>query len=148
MKKYLIKYSLKFLLIGLIMGVSSCQKNFTNPGAATSTAVLNSVNGLTGVAIGLQNWYSAGRGGLVYNTIAGGGLLTNELYCVNSGNTDEAQFGTGGGTVQNTNGIVTGMWSVSNKIIYDANNIIANVGIVGDKGYASGLVAYASIFKH
>ena len=147
MKKYLIKYSLKFLLIGLIMGVSSCQKNFTNPGAATSASVLNSVNGLTGVAIGLQNWYSAGRGGLVYNTVAGGGLLTNELYCVNSGNTDEAQFGTGGGTVQNTNGIVTGMWSVSNKVIYDANNIIANVGIVGDKGYASGLIAYASIFK-
>jgi hypothetical protein len=147
MKKYLINKTSKIMLIALILGVSSCKKDFTNPGAATSASVLNSVNGLTGVAIGLQNWYSAGRGGLVYNTITASGLLTGEFYVVNSGNTDEAQLGTGGSTVLNTNGIGIGMWSVGNKIIYDANNIIANVGIVGDKGYASGLVAYASIFK-
>jgi hypothetical protein len=131
----------------MVLGISACQKNFTNPGAATSASVLNSVNGLTGVAIGLQNWYTAGRGGLVYNTITASGLLTNEIYVVNSGNTDEAQLGTGGTAVQNNNGIGIGMWSVCNKIIYDADNVIANVGIVGDKGYASGLIAYVSIFK-
>lgn len=135
------------MLAGLLLGLSACQKNFTNPGAATSASVLSSVNGLTGVAIGLQNWYTAGRGGLIYNTVTANGLLTNEIYTVNSGNGDEAQLGTGGSTIQNTNGIDIGMWSVCNKIIYDANNVIANVGIVGDKGYASGLIAYSSIFK-
>ena len=79
MKKRLIKNTCKVMLIGVILVVSSCQKNFTNPGAATSGSVLSSVNGLTGVAIGLQNWYTAGRGGLVYNTITASGLLTNEL---------------------------------------------------------------------
>jgi len=147
MKKRLIKNTCKVMLIGVILVVSSCQKNFTNPGAATSGSVLSSVNGLTGVAIGLQNWYTAGRGGLVYNTITASGLLTNELYVVNSGNQDEAQLGTGGSAVQNTNGIGLTTWSVCNKIIYDANNVIANIGIVGDKGYASGLIAYSSIFK-
>ncbi len=135
------------MLMALILGASSCKKDFTNPGAATSVSALSSVNGLTGIAVGLQNWYAAGRGGLVYNTITASGLLTNEIYVVNSGNTDEAQLGAGGSAVLNTNGMGIGMWSVSNKIIFDANNIIANVGVVGDKGYASGLVAYASIFK-
>ena len=147
MKNYLINKISKIVLIAMILGVSSCKKDYTNPGAATSASVLSSVNGLTGVAIGLQNWYTAGRGGLVYNTETASGLLTNEIYVVNSGNQDEAQLATGGASVQNTNGIGIGMWSVCNKIIYDANNVIANVGIVGDKGYASGLIAYSSIFK-
>jgi hypothetical protein len=147
MKKYLINKTSKIMLMALILGASSCKKDFTNPGAATSVSALSSVNGLTGIAVGLQNWYAAGRGGLVYNTITASGLLTNEIYVVNSGNTDEAQLGAGGSAVLNTNGMGIGMWSVSNKIIFDANNIIANVGVVGDKGYASGLVAYASIFK-
>src|SRR5262249_11822604 len=63
-------------------------------------------------------------------------------------NTDEAQMGTGGGTVQATNGIVTQMWTVANKIIFDADSVISQTPlVVTDKGYASGLIAYASIFK-
>lgn len=147
MKKYLKISICGFILAATMMLLSSCKKNYTNPGAAISSSVLSSTKGLTGVTVGLQNWYTAGRGGLVYNTVTASGLVTNEIYCVNAGNTDEAQLGTGGGAVQNTNGMVNGIWSVTNKIIYDANNVIANVGIVGDKGYASGLVAYSSIFK-
>lgn len=150
MKKYLNKYTGVLILSAALLSFSSCKKNFTNPGAATSSSVLTSVNGLTGVVIGLQNWYTNGRGGLIYNTVTASGLLTNEIYCVNNGNTDEGQLSFTAGlsqNVQNTNGIVTGMWAVCNKIIYDANNVINNIGIVGDKGYASGLIAYASIFK-
>ena len=109
MKNYLINKISKIVLIAMILGVSSCKKDYTNPGAATSASVLSSVNGLTGVAIGLQNWYTAGRGGLVYNTETASGLLTNEIYVVNSGNQDEAQLATGGASVQNTNGIGIGI---------------------------------------
>ncbi len=147
MKKYFKITICGFILMAIIIPLSSCKKNYTNPGAAISSSVLSSTKGLTGVAVGLQTWYTAGRGGLIYNTVTASGLVTGEIYCVNAGNTDEAQLGTGGGAVQNTNGVVNGLWSVSNKIIYDANNVIANIGIVGDKGYASGLIAYASIFK-
>ncbi len=146
MKKY-ISYS-SMIPVLLLFFFGSCKKEYTDPSGPSSSQAFSSPNALTDVAVGLQNWYTAGRGGSVYNRVTASGLLTNELYVVNAGNTDEAQLGTGGGAVQNTNGIGTGMWSVSNKIIYDANKILANVDqVVSDKNYASGLVAYASIFK-
>lgn len=131
----------------LLSGFSACKKNFTDPSGPSSSQAFNSPNALTDVAVGLQNWYSAARGGLVYNTITADGLLTNQLYVVNAGNTDEAQLGTAG-AIQNTNGVLTGMWAVCNKIIFDADSVINQTPrIVTDKNYASGLIAYTSIFK-
>jgi len=132
----------------LVLCTASCKKNYTDPSGPPSSQVFNSALALTDVAVGLQNWYTATRIGVVYTTITADGILTNQLYVVNAGNTDEAQLGTGGGTVQNTNAVVTGLWSVCNKIIYDADSVIGQTGrIVTDKNYASGLIAYASIFK-
>ena len=142
------KRTLPYIGILLLAAFASCKKNYTDPSGPSSSQALSTPNALTDVAVGLQNWYSAGRGGLVYNTITADGLLTNQLYCVNAGNTDEAQLGSGGGAVQNTNGMVTGIWSVSNKIIYDANRVLTQTSkIVTDKNYASGLVAYTAVFK-
>jgi hypothetical protein len=39
------------------------------------------------------------------------------------------------------------IWTTSNKVIYDANNVISGAAQVTDKGYASGLIGYATIFK-
>ncbi|HEY4111075.1 RagB/SusD family nutrient uptake outer membrane protein [Puia sp.] len=142
------KRTLSYIAILLGVALASCKKDYTDTSGPSSSQAFNSPNALTDVAVGLQNWYTAGRGGLVYNTITADGILTNQLYVVNAGNTDEAQLGTGGGAVQNTNGVVTGLWGVSNKIIYDANLVLAQTPkIVTDKNYASGLIAYASVFK-
>ncbi len=53
----------------------------------------------------------------------------------------------GAGSVDGTNTILGGLWTTSNKIIFDADNVITNAAQLGDKGYASGLIAYATIFK-
>ena len=136
------------ILLLACLSLTACKKNYLDPSGPSSGQAFNSPNALTDVAVGLQNWYTAGRGGLVYNTITADGLLTNQLYVVNAGNTDEAQLGNGAGAVQNTNGIITGMWTVANKIIFDADSVINQTPrIVTDKNYASGLIAYASIFK-
>jgi hypothetical protein len=128
------KRTLSYIGIGLLVSLASCKKNYTDPSGPSSSQALSSPNALTDVAVGLQNWYTAGRGGLVYNTITADGLLTNQLYCVNAGNTDEAQLGNGGAAVLNTNGMVTGIWTVSNKIIYDANRVLGQVSkVVADK---------------
>lgn len=147
MRQQISKYILRVLAFSMITGGLSCKKDYNPTSTASSSAVLTSVKGLTDVALGLQQWYTTARTGLVYNRVTASGILTGELYVVNAGNTDEAQMGTGGNTIPNTNGIVTGIWTVSNKIIFDANNILNNIGVVGTPGYASGLIAYASIFK-
>ncbi len=66
---------------------------------------------------------------------------------LNAGNTAEYQLSVGGGTLDGTNTIIANIWSNANKIIYDANNVIAAAANLSDKSYASGLIGYASLMK-
>jgi len=43
--------------------------------------------------------------------------------------------------------MLTTFWTTCNKVIYDADQVISNAKNLADKNYASGLIAYASIFK-
>lgn len=140
---------MKKILLIILSGVSlvACKQDFTNPGAIGDTDAFSTPRGLAGVAVGLQNVYSNGRLSPVYNGITAAGALTNEFRLMNAGNTDELQLFTGGAVVDNLNGIVGNMWTWNNKIIYDADNVIAGANKLGDKAYGSGLLAYASIFK-
>lgn len=124
-----------------------CQKNYTDPSRIPDTEVFSTPKGLTGVAIGLQRIYTVGRASSLYNSITINGLLTNEMFVVNAGNAAEVQLQTGGASVDATHTMLTTYWINNNKIIYDANLVIANAGKLDDKKYASGLIAYASIFK-
>lgn len=147
MKKQIIKISLYGISAMILLFQSSCKKNYINPNAATDQQVFSSALGLTGVATGLQRVYTAGRASSLYNRVTINGLLTNELLVLNQGNTGEYQLQLGGGSVDGTNTLLGGMWTSSNKIIYDANNVIAGAQGLADKGYASGLIGYVSIFK-
>ncbi|MGZ4011706.1 MAG: RagB/SusD family nutrient uptake outer membrane protein, partial [Flavisolibacter sp.] len=127
----------------------SCKKNYINPNAATSQQVFSgSQQGLTGVAIGLQRVYTAGQASSLYNRVTINGLLTGEMTVLNQGNTGEYQLQLGSlPSVDPTNTLLGGLWTTSNKIIYDANNVITSAQTLGDKNYASGLIGYASIFE-
>ena len=46
-----------------------------------------------------------------------------------------------------TNTILENVWINSNKLIFDANGVLEGAKKLGDKNYASGLIAYADIFK-
>ncbi|MBC7948186.1 MAG: RagB/SusD family nutrient uptake outer membrane protein [Chitinophagaceae bacterium] len=137
---------LGLLAITLIPG-TSCKKNYTNPSAVPINQAFNSPQAMTGVVIGLQRVYTVGRASSLYNRITLDGLLTNQLIVLNQGNTSEYQLQLGSGSVDGTNTILGGLWTTSNKIIFDADNVITNAANLGDKGYASGLIAYATIFK-
>src|SRR5215207_6377804 len=113
---YIVIYALLlFSMIG-----TGCKKEYINPGAATDEQVFNSPQALTGIVIGLQRVYSAGRGSSLYNKIALDGLLTGQLVVLNQGNTSEYQLQQGSTVVDGTNTILGGLWTTSNKIIYDA----------------------------
>lgn len=146
--KNIFKHSLLLVGTASVMLVSTgCKKNFTNPNAATSDQVFSSATGLTGVAVSLQRTYALGRAGSLYNMIAANGFTTGELILLNAGNTAEYQLSVGGGSVDGTNSILANIWANANKIEYDANNVIDGASKLNDKNYASGLIAFASLYK-
>jgi len=136
------------LAIALLCTFAACKKDYQDPSGPSSEQAYSSPTTLANVAVGLQAWYSRDRVGLLYTTVTSGSLLTGETFVTNPGNTDEAQIGAGGNKILNTNAVVTGMWNVSNKIRYEADSVLRRTGpVVTDKGFASGLIAYATIFK-
>ncbi|WP_025141821.1 RagB/SusD family nutrient uptake outer membrane protein [Pedobacter jeongneungensis] len=135
------------LTLSLALCLASCTKEYQDPSRAKTDVALGSQQGLTAVAIGLQRVYTLSRTGVVFNSVAANGFVTNELRLLNTGNIPELQLSTGGSAVDGTNTILFNLWASANKIVYDADLVIANAGNLGDKGYASGLIAYSSIFK-
>lgn len=123
------------------------QKNYENPNAAPEDEVFTSARGMTAAAIGLHRTYAFSRTGTIYNMVTANGFVTNELRLLNAGNIPELQLSTGGGSVDATNTVLANIWANASKIILDANRVIAAAPSLPDKGYASGLIAYSSIYK-
>jgi starch-binding outer membrane protein, SusD/RagB family len=128
----------------LLLQTGGCKKDYTNPNAATSEQVYSSAKGLAGIAVGLQKTYASN---VSYGMSDATGLLTGETILLNAGNGSELQFVTGGNAVDGTNALLGNLWSATNKVIYDANNVINAAALLSDKNYASGLIGYATIFK-
>ncbi|QHS60548.1 RagB/SusD family nutrient uptake outer membrane protein [Chitinophaga agri] len=148
MKMYFNQYSRSFLAGLLLLTAASCKKEYADPSGPSYDQAISSPNALADLTVGLQNWYTANRTSIIYTSIATGSLLTNETYVVNAGNADEGQLNAGGASLQNTNAVVTGMWAVSNKIIFDADRVLNNAtAVIPDVNYRAGVVAYASLFK-
>jgi hypothetical protein len=131
----------------LLLTASSCKKEFENPNAATEAETFESDRAATAVAAGLQRIYATTAAGSLYAVVNANGFVTNELILRNAGNIPELQLSTGGSAVDATNTVLANIFTRSNKIIYDANNVIRYANGLGDKSYASGLIGFASIFK-
>lgn len=142
--KKIIQSSIYIGLAALLFHATGCKKDYTNPTAATSSQVLGSAKGLAGVAVGLQRTYASN---VAYGMSDATGLITGETMLMNAGNGSELQFSTGGTAVDGTNALLGNVWSSASKVIYDANNVIAGAAQLSDKGYASGLIGYATIYK-
>jgi starch-binding outer membrane protein, SusD/RagB family len=145
--KKIIQISIYAASILLLAAGTGCKKNYSNPNAATSSQVLSSSKGLMGTAIGIQRTYALNVAPGISDA---NGLITRETILLNAGNTSEYQLVTlvnGKSVVDNTNALLGNIWSSANKCIYDANNVINGAALLGDKGYASGLIGYATIIK-
>lgn len=147
MKNIKIKIVTTALLLAVTFLQTACKKDYIDPSRANEVQALTTPRGLAAVAVGLQRVYTFGRGSTLYNLVTINGLTTNELIVVNPGNTAEVQLAAGGTTVDGNNTMLTQYWSTCNKAIYDADLVLTNAGALTDKNYASGLIAYASIFK-
>jgi starch-binding outer membrane protein, SusD/RagB family len=147
MKLYNIKYTTCFTLVAVLLLTVACKKDYTDPNKADAENANKSASGLTNLVIGVHRTYSAGRGSSVYNLITTDGFLTKQLNILNQGNTAEYQFFLGAEKVDATNTMVLSFWTNSNKVIFDANTVLKYAPELADKNLASGLIAYASIFK-
>ena len=147
MKNKIIKSSIVVAVFAGALLPIGCKKDYTDPNRATDEQVFSSAKGLTGVVTGLQRVYTLGRASNLYNHITINGLTTNELIVVNTGNTAEVQLAAGGTNVDGNNSMLTTYWTNLNKVIYDADKAIESAKTLSDKNFASGLIAYASIFK-
>lgn len=132
---------LAFLSVSLL---GSCKKNYSNPNAAGANEVFTSPNGIMGVAIGVQQTYSRNVTRFMADV---NGLTTKETFVVNVGNLSETQLQSGGPSVDNNNAILNAMWNNAAKTVYDADNVLRAANNLEDRGFASGLIGYASIFK-
>lgn len=148
MKLNTIKYTICVFMAAVMMMTVACKKDYSDPSRATEDKVFKSGAGLTGIVVGLQRAYTFQRASSVYNLVTTDGFLTNQLTNLNQGNTAEYQLWLGGDNVNPlNNSIILSFWTNCNKVIYDANNVLKYAPELSDKNYASGLIAYASIFK-
>ncbi|WP_026897169.1 RagB/SusD family nutrient uptake outer membrane protein [Daejeonella oryzae] len=136
-----------YALAVLLLVSASCTKDYIDPQKANESIALSSPRGLTAVTVGIQRLYTLGRTGIIFNSVTANGFVSNELELRNAGNIPELQLSTGGTTIDGTNSILNQLWTNANKIIYDSDQVINNAELLTDKSYASGLIAYASIFK-
>ena len=142
MKKLLI------LAAGLTLGLGACNKEYQNPSTASQAQVVTSSDGLITLCNGLQYRYTTnGLLSVLYNATALGGLSTRELAILNVGNIEEYNVSLGGGSVNNSNGVVRNVWTQSQLVRANADLVLANVGNAPEAGTRSGIVAYASIFR-
>ncbi|WP_207906184.1 RagB/SusD family nutrient uptake outer membrane protein [Flaviaesturariibacter aridisoli] len=147
MKSNLHKFLYGAALATVVAGGTSCKKDFTDPSAISAAQAFTTPASITGVAVSLQRVYTAGRASSLYNKVVIDGLLTRQDSILNAGNIPENQLWLGGGNVDATNTMLAGLWTSSNKIVFDANNVIAGARNLGDRNYGSGLIAYATLFK-
>jgi hypothetical protein len=59
------------------------------------------------VVVGLQRVYTHGRTSSLYNGVTFNGLITNELFVVNTGNQENLKLQTGGNIVTGNNSHAT-----------------------------------------
>ncbi len=141
------KYYL-FLLLPLMILLTSCEQNIPNPNAATDQQILNSTEGLLGMINGMKYRYTIGGGSGLYAGISANGLSTFELQILNAGNSELAQLGNGFDNVSPDNGVLTNLWTNLNLLRADAEKVLANApDVIQDPDTKSAVVAYASFFK-
>ncbi|MBO0937377.1 RagB/SusD family nutrient uptake outer membrane protein [Fibrella sp. HMF5335] len=134
----------------VVLSQMACQTpEYLNPSTISQSQAVSSPDGLITLCNGLQFRYSTGGAlSILYNATAGAGLTTRELNVLNVGNIEEANLATGGGNVNNGNGVVRNLWTQSQLVRANAELILANTAVTdNDPGTKSGIVGYASIFK-
>src|SRR3954452_4039729 len=102
--------SISYMICVAMLLTVACKNEYTDPSRVQQDLAFSSPRALTGVAVGLQRIYTAGRASSLYNVVTANAFVTNEVFLLNAGNIPELQLTTGGGSVDGTNTILAGLW--------------------------------------
>lgn len=136
------------MLLPVLLGISACDNDITNPNAATDSQILSSTDGLIGMINGMKFRYTNGGASGLYAGISANGLTTGELQILNAGNAELAQLGNGFDNVSPANAVITNLWTNLNLIRADAEKILDNApDVINDASNRNWVLAYANFFK-
>ncbi len=135
----------KYLLPVMILFVSSCELDQSNPNSATDEQVLKTREGIIALSIGIrQNYSTNGLGSsmlaptVTAREMKGFATFTNTL-----------ELEAGGTALPSANGIILTYWSAMQRQMQMSENLIASAPAVGgiEPGLLSGMMAQAYLFK-
>jgi len=130
-----------FVITFLIYG---CELDITNPNQATDNEVLNSVDGIRNLAVGLQGFYSETA---LPAAIFAPAVTTREM-AINTTFASLVELEQGGSTLPPENSRVNRLWNNMFRTIDIAEQLIENTpNTVPDEFEVSGIVALAEIHK-
>lgn len=132
-----------------IISLSACKLDVTNPNAANQEGVLNTVQGIRALAIGLQ-----GRmGNAMEENIYVPGLISGELGNTSATQSTTREFqnfptATANSAIEETNVDLLDIWAKNYAVVKTANDILDNIdNLTFAPGTRAGIVALAKLDK-
>jgi len=135
----------KYLLPVLVLLVSSCELDQTNPNSATDQQVLNTREGIIALSIGIRQNYSTNG---LSSTLTAPSVTAREMKGTATF-TNTLELEAGGTALPSANGIILTYWSTMQRQMQMSENLIASAPTVGgiEPGLLSGIMAQAYLFK-
>lgn len=127
--------------------LTSCETDFDNPNAPRVSEVIENVDGLSGLIVGLEHQYTVTAVSGLYNAISANGLTTGELQLLNAGNVNLAAIVNGGNNIAPNNTVITNLWTNLNLVRTNAQIISNNSTNAGSEDFASSIEAYGLLFE-
>ncbi|HLF46038.1 MAG TPA: hypothetical protein VI548_06415, partial [Chitinophagaceae bacterium] len=144
MKKIII-----ILLAFVFLTQTACKKEYTNPNAPTDVEVLNTVEGLTRLIVGIKNRFATNvlAASVVYQGISASSLTTKEATVLNAGNADLAQVENGGNNLAPNNGVIGSLWTTANIVSSEAQKLINGSDLVSEVNTKNAIRIYGHLYK-
>src|SRR5688572_19247153 len=136
-------------LLLFINGSTGCKKEYVNPNEPVEEEVYSTVQGMTGVIVGIKNRYAVNNLGpaTVYQSISANGLTSGELIVNNAGNADLAQLLNGGNNVSPANGVLGSLWTTTNIVNNEAQKLIDNAENIAEVNTKNAIKIYGHLYK-
>jgi hypothetical protein len=139
------KKNYKYIVVALLVFLSSCKLDQINPNAPSDQVILTSREGIIALSIGLRQFYSTTG---LSNTMLTPCVTAREVKGIATF-TNTLEVEAGGTTLPTANGNVLSLWSAMQREMSMCEDVIKNAPNVTtlEPAFLSGVMAHAYLFK-